>query len=161
MRKEYIVYVERYDFFDSFCDHLYHESCYETLGSNPIEALKAYRKLKSNDYDYGDSYQRTRKIQVIWVADKPTNNHNFFTKEVDRLKKFPVIGWDGEVIDYVVTSFSEVTNDKQKLNDMGYYYNPIDNTIRSLELTIEIKDGALPYISDEFDGFDIDSVFPF
>ena len=45
MRKEYIVYVDRYDYFDSFYDHLYHESCYETLGSNPIEALKAYRKL--------------------------------------------------------------------------------------------------------------------
>lgn len=158
MRKEYVAYVDRYDFFDSFYDHLYHESCYETLGSNPIEALKAYRKLKSHDYDHGDSYQRTRNIQVIWVADKPKNNHNFYTHPYERLQKFPVVGWDGNVIDYIVASEKELRDNSKQFHEIGYYYNPIDNNIRSFATSsYDVNDDEIgPYVSDEFDMFDID-----
>ena len=162
MRKEYIVYVDRYDYFDGFCGHRYHESGYETLGSNPIEALKAYRKLKSFDYDHGDSYQRTRNIQVIWVADKVTNNHNFYTHPYERLQKFPVVGWDGSVIDHIVASEKELYDKSKQLHEVGYYYNLLDNNIRSFEpLPDDVKDVevdayALPYESNEFNMFDID-----
>lgn len=162
MRKKYIVYVDRYDYFDSFCCNQYHGSCYETLGSNPTEALKAYRNLKSHDYDYGDSYQKTRNIQVLWIADKPQNNHNFFTKEVDRLKKFPVIGWDGSIIDYIVTSEKELLDNFHQLNNIGYYYDTLNNVVRSCipnpddVKDVEIGSYVLPYESNEFDMFDID-----
>lgn len=163
MRKEYVVYVDRYDYFDSFCGRRYHESGYETLGSNPIEALKAYRKLKSFDYDHGDSYQRTRNIQVVWVADKITNNHNFYTHPYERLQKFPVVSWDGSIIDYIVASEKELYDNSKQLHEVGYYYNLIDNNIRSFEpLPDDVKDVEIgPYVSDEFDIFDNDDDFIF
>ena len=161
MRKEYIVYVDRYDYFDSFYDHLYHESCYETLGSNPIEALKAYRKLKSHDYDHGDSYQRTRNIQVIWVADKPKNNHNFFTKEEDRLIKIPVFGFDGSIVDYVTTTKNELKEYKKALWDNGWEYDSSNNCIKTLQLSL-IQ--FINYDDSDFTAFDnedFDDELPF
>jgi hypothetical protein len=151
MRKEYVVYVDRYDYFDSFCSRRYHESGYETLGSNPIEALKAYRNLKSHDYDHGDSYQRTRNIQVIWVADKPTNNHNFFTKENDRLIKIPVIGFDGSIIDYVTTTKNELKEYKKTLWDHGWEYDSSNNCIKTLNLSL-IQ--FINYDDSDFTAFD-------
>ena len=87
MKKVYVCYVDRYDYFDSLCDHTYHEAGYETLGFNPVEALKAYRNLKAHDYDYGDSYQKTDKIQVMWVADPVTNKHHLLTPLTNKHSK--------------------------------------------------------------------------
>lgn len=169
MRKEYYCYVFRYDYFDTLCSHNHHESGYEFLGSNPIEALKAYRKIKSFDYDHGDSCQKTFAIRVSWIADKPKNNHNFFTKEVERLKKFPVIGWDGSTIDYIVTSEKELMDNLNQLNNIGYYYDTLNNVVRSCVPTPDdVKDVSfgsyvLPYESNEFDMFDINQndILPF
>ena len=152
MKKVYVCYVERYDYFDSLCDHTYHKAGYEVLGFNPVDALKTYRNLKAHDYDYGDSYQKTDNIQVMWVDDPVTNKHNFFTPQRNRLHKFPVIGWDGTVIDHIVTSECELESPdgRQKLNQIGLYYNPIDKNIRSFVVGIE------PCVSDGFDSFDDD-----
>ena len=161
MRKEYVAYVDRYDYFDGFCYCQYHGSGYEKLGDNPIEALKAYRNLKSHDYDHGDSYQRTRNIQVIWVADKPKNNHNFFTKEDDRLIKIPVFGFDGSIVDYVTTTKNELKEYKKALWDNGWEYDSSNNCIKTLQLSL-IQ--FINYDDSDFTAFDnedFDDELPF
>lgn len=142
MRKQYVCRLEQYDYFSGY------KSTFEKLGETPKQALENHRALKSTDYDFGDSYQKTEEIQVIWIAEKVVNNHNFFTHPYKRLQKIQVISWDGSVIDHVITSEKELHDNQQKINEMGYYYNIIDNTIRSFE---PITDSAIKFDFDDED----------
>lgn len=126
MRKTYMAYVNRYDYFDY--DNKYHKSGYEYLGSTAKEALKNYKKLKSFDYNHGDSWQETNPIEIIWEFEKPINNHNFFTKENDRIINIPIL-YDGDIIKIIKNTPHRVKEELR--NNFNWEYDEILQAIIS------------------------------
>ena len=130
MRKKYYTYVDRYDYFDY--DNKYHKSGYEYLGSTTLEALEKYKKLKSHDYDYGDSYQKTHSLEMMWEFEKPTNNHNLFTPEEDRIIKIPVVDISGKINKIIISTPKKVQ--KELSGEFFWNYNKTTKRIEEKEL---------------------------
>ena len=127
--KKYYCNVRSYDYFSSDkTEHL-------DLGTKPKEAIEKWKQSKAFDYHYSDSFRETGDIQVIEVFEVEKSQHNFYTNPEDRLHKIPVIGWDGSVIDCVVTTINECLNSAQMLNENGWHYDVITDQIRTLEYT--------------------------